>query len=261
MYPFITAQVIAGQQDLTQFVVVMALSFFIMAAFFIGIILNVYRQRVANQKKILDAIYNAQENEKTRIAEDLHDNIGASLSALKLRIGTINEDSTDVKSVALAKESNELLDVIIKDLRVIVRNQASKYLLTNGFKNELIRFRDHFTSNNKIKFEISLSEQLPPLDNQFGINIFRIVQELVNNSIKHSNCTHISLELKKKGSEIEMIYNDNGIGFDPEVVKKKGMGLSNIRARVKLFNGKYQVKTAPGINTKYNFVFDSALAI
>ena len=191
----------------------------------------------------------------------MHDNIGASLSALKLRIGTINEDSTDAKSAAQAKESNELLDFIIKDLRVIVRNQASKYLLTNGFKNELIRFMDYFTTNNKIQFEIALSESLPPLDNQFGINIFRIIQELVNNSIKHSNCTIISLELKKKGSEIEMIYSDNGTGFDPEAVKKKGMGLSNIRARVKLFSGKYQVKTAPGNNTKYNFVFDADLAL
>lgn len=261
MYPFITAQIIAGQQDLTQFVVVIALSFFIMGAFFIGIILNVYRQRVANQRKILDAIYDAQENEKTRIAEDLHDNIGASLSALKLRIDAINEESTDARSVVLAKESNELLDYVIKDLRVIVRNQASKYLLTNGFKNELIRFKNYFTANNKIKFEISLSEQLPLLDNQFGVNIFRIIQELVNNSIKHSNCTIISLELIKRGTEIEMIYRDNGSGFDPEEVKKKGMGLSNISARVKLFNGKYQVETAPGINTKYNFVFDAALAI
>lgn len=261
MYSIITAQIINGQQDWAQFVVVMALSFFIMAAFFIGIILNVYRQRVANQRKVLDAIYNAQENEKTRIAEDLHDNIGASLSALKLRIDAINEDSTDAKSAALAKESNELLDFIIKDLRMIVRNQASKYLLTNGFKNELIRFRDTFISNNKIQFEIVISVEMPSLDNQFGINIFRIIQELVNNSIKHSNCTIISLVLKKKGSEIEMVYNDNGTGFDPDSVKKKGMGLSNIRARVKLFNGKYQVKTAPGMHTKYTFVFDAALAI
>ncbi len=261
MYSITTAQVIAGQPDWTQFVVVMALSFFIMSAFFIGIILNVYRQRVANQRKILDAIYKAQENEKTRIAEDLHDNIGASLSALKLRIDAFNEFTTDPKSAALVKESNEFLDFIIKDLRVIVRNQASKYLLTDGFKNELNRFKDHFTSNNKIQFEIVLSELLPPLDNQFGINIFRIIQELVNNSIKHSNCTIISLVLKKKGSEIEMVYSDNGTGFDPDAAKKKGMGLSNIRARVKLFSGKYHVNTALGMNTNYTFVFDAALAI
>lgn len=260
MHSTSTIQVISNPQDFSQLVIVIALSFLIMSSFFIVIIVNVYRQRVKSQKKILDAIYNAQENEKTRIAEDLHDNIGASLSALKLRIEAISEDSTDAKSSALAKESNQLLDTVIGDLRIIVRNQASKYLINNGFNNELNRFKNQFSSNKKINFQFTVSEHLPSLDNSLGVNLFRIIQELVNNSVKHSNCTSIVLSIFKSENKIVMKYEDNGKGFDPEEENQKGMGLSNINARVKLFNGKYEVESLKGTKTSYEFIFDASFA-
>lgn len=245
-----------SQQDFTLFVIVIALSFLIMVTFLVGIMLNIFRQRVLNQKKILDAIYNAQENEKTRIAEDLHDNLGASLSALKLHIDEIREESKDSNAVEMVNESSELLDSIVNDLRYIVRNQASKYLITNGFHHELERFKNNFSRKNKIKFTFEDSKQLPSLDNKFGINLFRIIQELINNSIKHSGCSEIILKLSKNGSHLELFYEDNGKGFDADAEINSGMGLSNINARVKLFNGKYQLETSPGNNTRYKFQFD-----
>ncbi len=247
----------ANQQDFTLFVIVIALSFLIMSAFLLGIVLNIFKQRVLNQKKILDAIYTAQENEKARIAEDLHDNLGASLSALKFKIDEICEESTDPAAILIAKESNELLDSIITDLRHIIRNQASKYLITNGFINELNRFKNNFSGNNKVHFDFIISEQLPSLDNNFGINLFRIIQELINNSIKHSDGSNIKLEILKNGPWIEINYEDNGKGFDQKEVVNSGMGLSNIYARVKLYNGTCKVATSHGNGTKYNLIFDS----
>ena len=104
--------------------------------------------------------------------------------------------------------------------------------------------------------EISVLETLPDLNNNFGINLFRIIQELVNNSVKHSNCSEISISLSYASDILNLQYSDNGNGFDSKMVREKGMGLSNIDARTKLFNGKYTLESVPGKATAYNFIFD-----
>ncbi|MDQ3049769.1 MAG: ATP-binding protein [Bacteroidota bacterium] len=259
MHPGFTAQVVSRQNDFTLFVVVISLSFFIMSVFLVVVVMNIYRQRVRNQKKLLDAIYTTQENERTRIAEDLHDSIGASLSALKLRIDAIREDSTDPGSSQLAGDSITLLDDVIGNLRNIIRNQTSKYLLTNGFASELMRFRSYFSDHNKIQMEIELTEPLPDLNNNFGINLFRIIQELVNNSVKHSQCDAISIRISKEDHHLNLRYKDNGIGFNSDLVKEKGMGLTNVDARTKLFDGQYTLESEQGKHTSYNFYFNYSI--
>lgn len=242
-------------QDFTALVVVIAMSFLIMAIVLLIVIYNVYRQRVKSQKTLLDAVYNAQENERTRIAEDLHDDIGARLSALKLRIDAIREDSVDPQSVEMAEESMAVLDGVVSDLRNIIRNQASKYLINNGFVYELDRFQKQLTVKNKVIFEINHSDNLNGLDTVFGVNVFRIIQELVNNSLKHSGCTRIQLQLKQEGHGLQIKYEDNGSGFDTTRKGKNGLGLSNIDARVRLYAGEYSVTSTPSLGTKYQFNF------
>lgn len=244
-----------ASQDFLSFVVVIAISSFILAIVVIIMILNIYKQRVESQKTLLDAVYNAQENERTRIAEDLHDDIGARLSALKLRIDAIREDSVDPQSVEMAEESMTVLDGVVSDLRNIIRNQASKYLINNGFIYELDRFKKQLTIRNKVIFDIKHPEYMQGLDTVFGVNVFRILQELANNSIKHSGCTRMRLEIMQTGPVIQINYEDNGKGFDTIGKKNGGLGLSNIDARVKLYAGTYSVTSEPSIGTKYQFNF------
>lgn len=244
-----------GSQDIVPLVVVISISVFIMTVLLIIIIYNVYRQRVKSQKLLLDAVYNAQENERTRIAEDLHDDIGARLSALKLRIDAIREDSKDPGSVTLAEESITVLDGVVGDLRNIIRNQASKYLINNGFVYELDRFQKQLSVRNKIKLNIAVSPNPTGLDSPFGVNVFRIIQELVNNSIKHAGCTNIIISLNQIPGILTLDYSDDGSGFDVANETKKGMGLANIDARVRLYEGTYTLITSPGKGTSYNFVF------
>ncbi|MBK6640758.1 MAG: hypothetical protein IPI23_01495 [Bacteroidetes bacterium] len=244
-----------GSQEIVPLVVVISISVFIMAVLLIIIIYNVYRQRVKSQKILLDAVYNAQENERTRIAEDLHDDIGARLSALKLRIDAIREDSKDPGSVQLAEESITVLDGVVGDLRNIIRNQASKYLINNGFVYELDRFQKQLSVRNKTELSISVSPNPTGLDTPFGVNVFRIIQELVNNSIKHASCLHINISLNQIPGELTLNYNDDGIGFEISNESNKGMGLANIDARVRLYAGQYTLITSPGKGTSYTIVF------
>ena len=242
--------------DFTLFIVVISISFLIMSVCLVVVVINIYRQRVRSQKKILNAIYSTQENERARIGEDIHDSIGANLSALKFRLDGMREDTTDDQTIKFATESMQLLDDVIVNLRQIIRNQSSQYLLSNGFKSELDRFKGYFSSQNKIKMSISQPGTLPELNNNFGINLFRIIQELVNNSVKHSKCSEIIIKISFANGILKLLYSDNGHGFDSKIVREKGMGLSNIDARTQLFNGKYQLDSVPGTTTVYNFEFD-----
>lgn len=256
MHSTSAAQVVSTAEEFILFVIVISLSFLLMSVFLVVVVINIYRQRVKSQKKLLDAIYSTQENERNRIAEDLHDSVGANLSAMKLSLDAIREDASDKATSEMAADSMHLLDGIIADLRNIIRNQTSQYLLANGFVSELMRFKNYFTAHNKIKMEISISEPLPDLNNNFGINLFRIIQELVNNSVKHSRCNEIDIGISSHGSVLNLEYKDDGTGFDAHTVKEKGMGLANIDARTKLFSGKYILNSAPGKETVYSFEFD-----
>ena len=87
------------------------------------------------------------------------------------------------------------------------------------------------------------------------MNVFRILQELVNNSIKHASCSKINISINQIPGELTLNYMDNGIGFDITNENKKGMGLANIDARVRLYEGQYILVTSPGKGTSYNIVF------
>ena len=249
-------QVVSTADEFIIFIIVISLSFLLMAVFLVAVVINIYRQRVLNQKKLLDAIYSTQENERNRIAEDLHDSVGANLSAMKLSLDAIREDAPDKETSDMAADSMHMLDGIITDLRNIIRNQTSQYLLANGFVSELMRFKNYFAAHNKIKMELSITEPLPDLNNNFGINLFRIIQELVNNSVKHSRCNEIHIGISYLGAFLKLEYKDNGTGFDVQSVKEKGMGLANIDARTKLFNGKYFLNSVPGKESVYSFEFE-----
>jgi len=254
-----TTQVISTSSEFTSFVIVISLSFLLMAVFVVVVVINIYRQRVLSQKKLLDAIYSTQENERNRIAEDLHDSIGANLSAMKLSLDAIREDAPD-EVAGMARDSMNLLDTVIGDLRNIIRNQTSQYLLTNGFISELLRFKGYFSDHNKIKMEVNVLEPLPDLNNNFGINMFRIIQEMVNNSVKHSKCNQIHISISYHNNILKLLYKDNGVGFDVQLARGNGMGLANIDARTKLFNGKYFLDSKPGEETCYRFDFSISKA-
>src|SRR6478736_4948073 len=95
MHTSSSAPLVSSAEELVLFIIVISLSFLVMSVFLIVVVINIYRQRVRSQKKLLDAIYTTQENERNRIAEDLHDSIGANLSAMKLSLDAIREDAPD----------------------------------------------------------------------------------------------------------------------------------------------------------------------
>ena len=135
----------------------------------------------------------------------------------------------------MATDSMQLLDDVITNLRNIIRNQTSKYHIIYGFVSELLRFKEYFFDHNIIKRKLSITESLPERNNNFGINLFRIIQELVNNSVKRSNCKERYIRFDYHNNLLHLIYKDNGTGFNTQLLIIKGIGLANIDARTILF--------------------------
>ncbi|HMT28160.1 MAG TPA: hypothetical protein PKD91_02655 [Bacteroidia bacterium] len=246
----------ASQQDFTLFVIVIALSFLIMSAFLIGILLHIYRQRVVNQNNMLNAMFQVQEREKASITEDFEDNLGTSLSALRFMIDEISRESTDPNAAKIAREGLTYLDTVIGDLRYLVRSQSSKYLISYGFEQEFRRYSHWISKDKKLEFNFSISEKLPSLDNSFGVNLFRIVQELVTNSYKRSNSTSINLDIGKENDQLVLNYSDNRTSAS--VVEDQVLDIlkENLDARIKLFKGKFLFDNHNENQSKYQIYFD-----
>ena len=209
-------------------------------------------QEIIKQNKLrLKAVVDAQESERKRIAKDLHDGLGQSLSGIKL-----NWQNFIGKQKTKIPESNDLainisgeLDKACKDVRTISHQMmpyeltesklidALNELLTRSLSHSKIEHRfEHFGINEKFADDIK-------------IGIYRITQELINNVIKHSEAKNLNLQLYKNKETIVLIVEDNGIGFSIEEQKNKGIGLMNINSRVDAINGELNYETGLGSGT------------
>lgn len=183
-----------------------------------------------------------EEKEKKRNAQELHDNIGQRLAIIKSKLIQSN-----TKSIA-----NEIEEVI-SDVRAISKNIFPAYLDTLGIEMAIDKLIQDISSTTDIIITYEIDSSINQfLNEQKQINVYRIVQELINNGIKHAKPTAIRIEGKIKNEDyIEFKYCDNGIGI---VLTNKtiGIGIFNIKNRLKAINGKWQIKSKPG-NTVISF--------
>lgn len=228
-------------------VVAVSATLFFLAAFIIIVVARYYKAIAQKNRDIIKAVFVAQENERTRIAEELHDDIGGNLSSLKMLTGLVKEEAPDENTKQVAAKNLSIIEEVIKKMRAIVRNQASKYLISNGFAEELAELCNHFSSIYKI--HVSWYYHPPRfivLKNDFEINQFRIFQELLHNSVKHAQCTRVDIKINVNELGYSAHYSDNGKGFDAVATGISGMGLQNIQTRCKMFDGQIEFASNEG---------------
>lgn len=189
-----------------------------------------------SQKKleIIQAMIDGEELERKRIARDLHDGIGSKLSALKIMLSRF--ENNDAQSDTL-EDINQLLGSSINELRQVSYNLVPESLLKLGLENALSDLCHLLHSNSmKIEFQSFGINQDIQISNQ--INIYRIVQELINNALKHSKCSEILVSCSQNENNFYISVEDNGIGFNiNEIETKSGLGLKNLRSRIEMLNG------------------------
>ncbi len=208
--------------------------------------------KLMQQKEISNAILQTQEEERKRIAEALHNGLGQVLYGAKLSLNILDPDKSDSKkdNVEIKTITNRLLDDAIEATKTISFELMPVILQDFGLETVLRDLLRKTLFKASIKYNLSLSGLKVRMKPDLEVAIFRIVQELINNLLKHSQATSAYISINKSSDYISVQFKDNGLGFNTALTSKtKGFGLRSISNRVKLLNGQFNIETAKGKGT------------
>lgn len=222
---------------------------------FIFIVLGLYlfymnfrhRQNVKLQQTIISlsekksrAAVEAEIQERKRIGEELHDGLGQMLSVARLNISVLQQksDLSEDRKKELLDSSLYSVDEAFNELRNISHNLAPTVLSQKGLSGALNDLAAQINQSNQMKMEVEVFGFYESLDNLIENTLYRAVQELLNNAIKHAKATHLVVQIIKSDTEITLMIEDNGIGFDADkVMLLSNGGLNNMKSRLENMNG------------------------
>jgi signal transduction histidine kinase len=193
------------------------------------------------------------ENERARIAADLHDDLGSLISAIKLNLECLNNYGHPENNVIIEKTAS-YIDSTMQKIREISNDLMPKILEQNGLIAAVTDFMNMIDAKSKAKIKLinKISDE-GLITKEVKTHIFRIVQELLNNAVKHANASEITLSIHLMNKIIKINIADNGIGFDEniDITKIKSDGLRNIIRRTELINVKVILESQLNIGTHY----------
>jgi signal transduction histidine kinase len=201
------------------------------------------------QVKSMRNYIKGEENERSRIASELHDGIGGSLSAIKLKLSKIAEEDENEKIEKVIKN----VDVLYHDVRSISHNLITPQLKNSIFIEVINNLVNDIkeASSLEITLEYLEEDKINLLSEEIQVTVYRMIQELLKNSIAHSNGTKIEINVTKFEHELNLVIEDNGAGFDTSK-KKLGIGLRNLEARTKALGGKLIIDSVIGRGSAFN---------
>lgn len=216
---------------------------------FIASIIRYQRKKVAAHLETIKWQINFFDSERERIAADLHDDLGSSLSAIKIRLQTLK--NLEPHAASVISFSKTQIDEAMQKLRNTSFNLMPKILLKQGVGEALGYLVDIMTYGTTVKVHYHCS--VTQLEKHVSLHVYRISQEILNNILKHSGATEVNFRITENGKIITLQITDNGKGFDKNLngIRSKGSGLKNIVARADLLRAKIFLTTAPGKGVDY----------
>lgn len=206
-----------------------------------------------NEKLILKTILSTQSAEQRRVADDLHDSLGQELSMAQLMLSNLNRFQVDDQEYYnLLELCNEILETSIRRLREICFDLMPNVLVKGGIELAVETLVGKLQNLDKIKVDFVSTENFPRLFSELEIVIYRIIQEFINNMIKHADADLLQINLIEHDKTVEITLAENGIGFDLKKLEKvrENRGLSNIKTKVLAYNGQYELKSEIGKGTE-----------
>ena len=200
---------------------------------------------ISHQKEIIKSIIVTQEKERKRIAQDLHDDISSKLNVINLNANLLKDgDLTKEEFTSVNNSILEATDKTLESARKIAHNLLPPMLAKFGLKDTIEELADSFNNSKKVHIKYNINYPKEYLEPESELHVFRIIQELINNSIRHGKAKRSSININLKDRKLLIKYADNGIGFNIDKLNiKKGIGLKNIETRVALLKGNYKIKT------------------
>ncbi len=215
-----------------------------------GMILTIedITQKKESEKESLRALIRGQEKERKRIAKEIHDGLGPMLSAIRMHIEAVqnNLDALDKETVAKLDKTYELIDNVANDMRSLSHDLMPKIVEDFGLL-EAIDSLSKTLMNEKTEIIFTHNMHNERFSKNIELNLFRIAQELVHNSLKHSGAEKISLQLIKHSSSLILMIEDDGSGFKDKEKMEYGIGLRNIETRVKALGGVLTIDSVPNV--------------
>lgn len=199
------------------------------------------------QRKLLENSMEVQELERRRLAKDLHDEVGALLSVLKMGNNQLVKKETADESVKkLINNNKELIDESIGLVRSISKDLVPQTLENFGLIHAIEEFFHKIEKNSNIGFKflyknISGNQRFTP---KVELSVYRIIQELSNNALKHANAAYIDLIINFEDNKLFIVFADDGVGFSMDEVLKNpnsGLGIRNIESRLSIINGTIKI--------------------
>lgn len=213
---------------------------------------DISRQK-ETESLVIRTIVDTQEQERARVAKDLHDSLGQQISAIRFYLGTLAsmKEVNHQRMVEILNKSSDALVHVMSELRGICFNLMPEALNKFGLRQAVVELSGKLQVKDVLMFDVNITNELPPLEKTKEIAIFRIIQEFINNTIKHAKAQHIMINIQADRF-LHIHLKDDGVGFDMnERDKFNGMGLKNMRSRVQSYKGDIEIFSQPGKGTEY----------
>ena len=224
---------------------------------------QLHQQRIRELEKdkqliAVDSMLKGQEDERSRLAKDLHDGLGGLLSGVKFSLSNVKENLVMTPdSMVVFERSLDMLDTSIKELRRVAHNMMPEMLTKFGLDEALKEYCSTVNATKLLAVKYQSLGMGVRLDKATEIIIYRIVQELVTNILKHASASEAFIQLIKDDHRLNIVVEDNGRGFDTSLLEKSsGAGWANIRSRVEYLKGQMDLHSEPGKGTLVNIEFN-----
>jgi signal transduction histidine kinase len=238
------------------------MGFVISLFLFIGVILirkifdflkNVEQTRREAEKRVLNAIIQTEENERKRFAKDLHDGLGPLLSTVKMSVSTLSQLDPNKTQKEIIDNADLVINEAIKSIKDISNNLSPHILNNFGLASAVKSFTNKINSSRNLEIVFDSNMYEKRFDENVEVILYRVVCELINNTIKHAHAHNIEIFLNEYDKLIHLIFADDGIGFDVNLIVEQqiaGMGYSNILSRIKSIKGKIDIESNKESGTK-----------
>ncbi|QHW00465.1 sensor histidine kinase [Spirosoma endbachense] len=244
------------------FVIAVGTAVLLMMAVFIIIFVAYYQQKQAKQqlalkelqeqhrRELMTATFRGQEEERRRLAEDLHDGIGTMLSVTKMSLNQLERqlDEDNIRINLHVQKTRSMIDETMTNVRRISRDLVPTTLERFGLLPALEELADR-ANDSELQVQLDCPENMGQLSPSIDLMLYRIAQELVNNAIRHARARHITIQLQCITDAVRLSVMDDGVGFDFDAVtesKQGGLGLRNIESRLSVVDGHVTFDVAPG---------------
>ncbi len=204
------------------------------------------RQRQMVSRRILSAVLRAEERSRSRYSKELHDGLGPLLSSAKMSLSALDTSSMKGENGEIVANTTYVIDEAIRTLREISSNLSPHTLTDFGLKRAVMTFIKRSASSSSVDIKFTSNLNQARYDTDVEVILYRVICELINNSLKHAHCSEIRISLQRSSDRLRLEYSDNGRGFEPAAVMDFGMGLSNISSRVNSLGGVLSLVSSEG---------------